>query len=229
VAVLGFHDGSAGQIESWFEDTTGYRIACFIHDAKPPFMVDIEAENKKRISKRTEFPARNMFKGKPFIVSLNWVDELMERGITKVLPLTPENRLRLSQIEICRKKGIELVSAIHPTAVILGGATIEPGVWINAGCIIGYKAEVRSGALINTGVQIDHHNLLEECCQVDPGVVTAGNVTLRKCSQVHTGATIINRKTIGEDAIIGAGSVVLDNIPARCTAVGAPARIIKQR
>lgn len=206
VAVLGFHDGSAGQVETWFEDVTGYHIACFVHEAAEPLEVDVQAENRKRVSQRTEFPTRDTFKGRPFIVSMDWIEEIEKIGIRKVLPLTPNNREQLRQIKICRANGIELVSAIHPTVTILPEARIEPGVWINANSLIGYKAEIESGVIINTGVQIDHHNVLECCCQVDPGVVTAGNVTLRECSQVCTGAMIIN---------------------PRCTAVGVPARVIK--
>ncbi len=226
VAILGFHDGSAGQIETWFEQVTGYRIACFVHEAET-FEVDAAAENKKRVSQRTEFPRGDTFKGRPFILSPDWIGEIERRGIRKVLPLTPNNRERLKQIELCRARGIELISAIHPSVTLLADARIGPGVWINAGGIIGYKAEIASGVLLNTGVRIDHHNVLEECCQADPGVVTAGFVALRKCCQVHTGAVVINRIEIGEDAIIGAGAVVIRNIPPRCTAVGVPARVIR--
>lgn len=227
VAVLGFHDGTSGQVETWFEEVTGYHIACFVHEAAEPFEVDVEAENKKRVSQRTAYPTRNTFKGHPFIVSLAWLEELKKLEIRKVLPLTPDPRTRLRQIEACRENGIELVSAIHPTVMILHEATIESGVWINAGCIIGYKAEVESGVLINTGVQIDHHNVIRRCCNLDPGVVTAGFVSVGECSILHTGVVVINRIDIGEDTIIGAGAVVLKTIPSRCTAVGVPARVIK--
>lgn len=227
VAVLGFHDGSAGQVETWFEDVTGYHIACFVYEDVVPFEVDVEAENKKRVSQRTEFPTRDSFKGRPFIVSLDWIEELIKLGIKKVLPLTPDNRTRFKQIEACHKHGIKLVSAIHPTVTILDNATIEPGVWINAGSIIGYKTEIESGVIVNTGVRIDHHNVLRRCCQVDPGVVTAGFVALHECCHIHTGAVIINRIEIGEDSIVGAGAVVINNVPPHCTVVGVPAKITK--
>jgi sugar O-acyltransferase (sialic acid O-acetyltransferase NeuD family) len=228
VAVLGFHDGSAGQVASWFEEVTGYHIACFVHEASEPLNIDVAAENRKRVTTRMEYPTGTAFKGRPFIVANDWVHRLTQLGIRRVLPLTPNNAERLKQILKCREAGMELVSAVHPTVTILAGATIAPGVWINAGSVIGYKSEIEPGVLINTGVQIDHHNVLKECCQVDPGVVTAGSVTLWECSHVHTGATIINRIEIGREAVIGAGAVVIRDIPARCTAVGVPARVIKE-
>ena len=69
--------------------------------------------------------------------------------------------------------------------------------------------------------------VLKRCSQVDPGVVTAGNVTLRERSHVHTGATLINRVEIGEDAVIGAGAVVLRSVPSQKVFAGVPAREIR--
>lgn len=227
VAVLGFHDSSAGQTDTWIEEATGLHLACFILESIEPFEVDIEGENKQRVSQRTAFPIKDTFLDRPFIVASDWPERLQKLGIGKVLPLTPNNRERLRQIETCREYGFELISAIHPTATILAGASIEPGVLINARSIIGYKAEIETGVLIDTGVQVDHHNVLKSCCQLDPGVVTAGNVTLWECSHLHTAVTVINRIHIGEDAIIGAGATVISDIPPRCTAVGVPAKVIK--
>ena len=227
VAVLGFHDGSAGQIETWFEETSGYHIACFVHEAAKPLDIDAAAENRKRVSKLMSYPTKDSFKGRPFLVALDWLDRLENLGINKILPLSPDNYVRRKQIQACRLRGMELVSAIHPSVQILSDSIIAPGVWINAGSLIGYKAEIESGVLINTGVQVDHHNVLKECCQLDPKVVTAGNVTLRECCHIHTAATVINRIEIGHGAVIGAGAVVVKNIAPHSMAVGVPARVIK--
>ncbi|MBK8870694.1 MAG: acetyltransferase [Elusimicrobia bacterium] len=227
VAVLGFQEGVAGQVDSWFEMATGLQISCFVLEADDFPPIDVEAENRKRVSQRMEYPTKGQYKGRPFIIALDWAKHLKRLGISKVLPLTPDNRVRFHQLEVCHQEGFQLISAIHPSVIILPGATIQPGVWINAGSIIGYKSEIEEGVFINTGVKIDHHNVLKRCCQVDPGVVTAGNVTLRECSHVHTAATLINRVEIGEDAIVGAGAVVLDSVPPKVVTVGVPSKVIR--
>ena len=227
VAIVGFHDGAAGQVESWLEKATGLEIACFVIDSDNFAEVDIDKENRRRVCKTTDFPQHGKFKGRPLLVAENWIETLLRMGVGNVLSLEPSNLRRRAQIEAIRNSGLHLVSAIHPSAIILPGARIDAGVWINAGCIIGYKAEIGSGVIVNTGVQIDHHNVLLDCCQVDPGVVTAGNVVLEECCHIHTGAVLINRVRIGRNSIVGAGAVVLEDIPADCTAVGVPAKVIK--
>jgi acetyltransferase-like isoleucine patch superfamily enzyme len=227
VAVLGFHDGVAGQIARWFERASGCTIDCYVNEVAEPLRLDVAAENRKRVSQRTEFPGVDTFRGRPFIQSLEWLDAIRRRGVRHVLPLTPDNRTRLRQMEACLKAGLEFVSAIHESATILDEAIVHPGVWINARAVIGFKAELHPGAIVNTGAQIDHHNVMEACSQADPGVVTAGFVTLRTCAQVHTGAVIINRIEVGADAVVGAGAVVIEPVSPRSLVVGCPARVVR--
>jgi hypothetical protein len=135
VAIIGFYDGSAGQIETWFEEATGLKIACFVIDTDDFTEVHIEEENSRRVCKTTEFPQNGLFKGRPLIVSSNWVEIVYKMGINKVISLDPANQRRKEHIELVRKNGMQLVSAIHPSAFILPNAKVAEGVWINAGVI----------------------------------------------------------------------------------------------
>ena len=228
VALVGHHDGSAGQIDTWFELATGFEIVCFVIDHDSYSELDVEAQLRDRVCKTTEFPRNGLFRGRPLVVAVDWISAVRRMGVEKVICLDSDNLRRLAQVELVRGSELELVSAIHPSAQIHSDAKVAAGVWINAGSIVGYKAELEAGVILNTGVSVDHHNILESCCQLDPGVVSAGNVVFRRCSHVHTGATIINRVEIGVNAIVGAGAVVLKNVAPNCTVVGNPARMIKQ-
>lgn len=228
-AILGFHEGNAGQVAEWFEAVSGLELVAFVDEQNEANALDIDAENKNRVSQRMDWPRNGQFKGLPLVSGQAWIDELRRKGVTKVIPLISDNAKRRQIMERARAAGFDLVSAIHPTAIILDQAIVEAGVWVNAGCIVGYKAEVRQGVLINTAARIDHHSILEECSQIDPGVITAGHVTVQKLAHVHTGAVIINRITIGERAVVGAGAVVIRNVPDGAVVAGVPARPIKSR
>ena len=57
---------------------------------------------------------------------------------------------------------------------------------------------------------------------------TVKSVLIKKGAVVSVGCIIIAGVTIGENAMVGAGSVVTNNIPDNCVAVGNPARVIKK-
>ena len=57
---------------------------------------------------------------------------------------------------------------------------------------------------------------------------TVKSVVIKKGAVVSVGCIIIAGVTIGENAMIGAGSVVTNDIPDNCVAVGNPARVIKK-
>lgn len=58
-------------------------------------------------------------------------------------------------------------------------------------------------------------------------VATDAGVTLERNVWVGMGTIILKGVTIGENSVIGAGSVVKDDIPANCLAAGVPARVIR--
>lgn len=228
IAIVGWEDGGAGQVQAWLESSSKHEIACFVNPQDEVPDVDIARETKRRESKYFNYPSGNSFKGRPLLSSDAWADILLKVGIKKVLVMTSCNRERLNQINLARSKGLKLVSAIHPSAVILEGAVIHDNVIIYPKVIVGYGAELYPGVVLNTGSQVDHHNVVYSCVSIDPGVVTAGNVTLHECAKVHTGAVIINKIRVGADAVIGAGSVIINDVPDRATVVGVPGKIIKQ-
>lgn len=58
---------------------------------------------------------------------------------------------------------------------------------------------------------------------------TVSEVRIKSGSYVGTGAIILPGVTVGENAVVGAGSVVARSIPANCVAVGVPARVIRRK
>ncbi len=57
---------------------------------------------------------------------------------------------------------------------------------------------------------------------------TVKPVVVKKGAVISVGCIVIAGVTIGENAMVGAGSVVTNNIPDNCVAVGNPARVVKK-
>jgi maltose O-acetyltransferase len=100
-------------------------------------------------------------------------------------------------------------------------------VFINFNCCILDVAPVTIGdqTLIGPGVQIltaDHPRNPEQRRQM---LEYGRPVHISRNVWIGAGAIILPGVTIGNDAIIGAGSVVTRDVPARATAMGNPARV----
>ena len=228
IALVGYEEGSAGQVHAWIEKATSCSVGCFVNiDAEPP-EIDPEKERTNRDSRLFEYPTRDSFKGLPLLTSPRWPEVIKDFGIAKVLVTVSAQRTRLREIERAQGAGLELVSAIHPSALVLEEAVLHDNVILHSRAVIGYRAEIHDGCIVNTGAQLDHHNLLKKCVNIDPGVVTAGNVTIGDCAQLHTGAVVKNRIRIGADAVVGAGGVVIGDVADGTTVAGVPARLISE-
>lgn len=102
---------------------------------------------------------------------------------------------------------------IHPAAKIGSGVFIDHG----AGVVIGETAEVDDDCTIYQGVTLGGTGK-------DKG---KRHPTLEKGVMVAAGAKILGPFTVGKHAKIGAGSVVLKEVPANATVVGVPGRVVR--
>jgi acetyltransferase-like isoleucine patch superfamily enzyme len=127
--------------------------------------------------------------------------------------------------------------------VIGDNSRIGTFVEIQKGVVIGKNVKVSSHSFICSGVTIEDdvfigHNVsfindrypratTQGRPQTDEDWVEIPTVVKRGAS-IGTSATILCGVTVGEEAIVGAGSVVTRDVPPRTTVVGNPARIVRR-
>ena len=116
---------------------------------------------------------------------------------------------RWSSQRAARKTGIE----IHPGARIGKGLFIDHG----SGVIIGETTIIGDNVTLYQGVTLGGTG--KEKGKRHP--------TLKDNVMVSAGAKILGSFTIGENSKIGAGSVVLEEVPPNCTVVGVPGRVVR--
>lgn len=116
---------------------------------------------------------------------------------------------------------------IHQGAVIGEGCTIGSHCNICA-CTIGKRVSIQTACHITRGV------VIEDDVFIGPGVITLNDkltgAALRfpricRGAKVGGGSVILPGVTVGENAIVGAGSVVTRDVPAGKTVLGYPARM----
>jgi acetyltransferase-like isoleucine patch superfamily enzyme len=108
--------------------------------------------------------------------------------------------------------------------------------------VVEHHVEIGNGVRIHTQAFIPEFSVLEEGCWIGPNVVLtnakyplspgakdqlAGPV-IRRGAKIGANVTILPGVTIGENALVGAGSVVAKDVPPGAVVVGNPARVIRQ-
>ncbi|QHQ60699.1 transferase [Anaerocolumna sedimenticola] len=126
-------------------------------------------------------------------------------------------------------KNIIFPNIISRHATISDDIVIGKGCIICAGSILTVDIQMGNYVTINLDCTVGHDTYLKDFVTLYPSVNVSGDVFIDEGTEVGTGTQIIQGKSIGSSSIIGAGAVVIRDIPDFCTAVGNPAKVIKQR
>ncbi len=142
-----------------------------------------------------------------------------------VIVAVGNNSARQKIVTELKDYGIKYTSCIHPRAVIAGEVKMGMGVMVMAGAVINTGAIIGDHSIINTGATIDHDCILEDFVHISPGVNLAGKVKVDVRAHVGIGAAVLPCIKIGCGSMVGAGSVVVQDVPADAVAKGVPARV----
>lgn len=157
-----------------------------------------------------------------------WIKKQNDKNIGFCIAIgNPHGRMRIQLHERLIAEGLQPITIAHPSAQIAQNAFIEAGCQFMAGAIINPEARLGRQCIINTNASVDHECILEDGVELSPGATLCGLVHIGINGWVCAGSTVLPRIKIGADAVIGAGAVVIKDVPDGKTVVGIPARSIK--
>lgn len=133
---------------------------------------------------------------------------------------------RARAVERLKSIGARFASIIDPAVLIGASSTIREGSMILGHASITADARLGTHVLVNPGSTIAHDNRIADFATLSPGVHLAGHVTVDEGAFLGTGACVIPGTRIGAHAYVGAGSVVIRDVPPGYTVVGNPARVL---
>lgn len=127
------------------------------------------------------------------------------------------------------EEGFTPYSVVHPTAIISPEALIGQGVYIGALCVLNPQCSISDFALINTGAIVEHDSVVGQAAFIAPGAIMCGRTGLGARSFLGTHGTMIPQTSVGDDVVIGAGSVVTRTFENDVHLVGVPARVLEKK
>jgi acetyltransferase-like isoleucine patch superfamily enzyme len=137
---------------------------------------------------------------------------------------------------------------IGPKALIGDQAHVRERARIGAESMIGRGSAVDNDVIVGARVKVESNcyltanSLLEDDVFVGPGVVLTNDNSmgrhpreekpqgpvLRRACRIGGGAVICPGLEVGEEAFVGAGAVVVEDVPPRAVVVGVPARVLRE-
>lgn len=121
---------------------------------------------------------------------------------------------------------VNLVTLIHPDAVVARDVILGKGTVVMAGAVINPGTEIGEGCIINTCSSVDHDCKVGDFVHVAVGSHLCGMVVVGDGTWVGAGATISNNVSVCGGCLIGAGAVVVKDIEEKGTYVGVPAKCL---
>ena len=153
------------------------------------------------------------------------VDDIVNYPDAYVVCCVADASVRKMLVE--RVKSNPFATLVDPSAIVSAEVEIGDGSVICAGVVITVDISIGKHNIIDVNSTVGHDAVLEDFVTLYPSVNVSGNTLIKSGVELGTGTQVLQGLSIGKNAIVGAGAVVIRDLPDNCTAVGVPAKVIK--
>ncbi|MEO7799361.1 MAG: acetyltransferase [Opitutaceae bacterium] len=123
------------------------------------------------------------------------------------------NRLRANKAAEARSKGYTLASYCSSHATVLTREPIGENCFILEDNTVQPFVKIGRNVTLWSGNHIGHHSTIEDDCFIASHVVISGGVRIGPRCFIGVNATLRDHITVGESSVIGAGAIILEDVP----------------
>jgi sugar O-acyltransferase (sialic acid O-acetyltransferase NeuD family) len=154
------------------------------------------------------------------IIDRSLVDATQDGIIVAIGDASARRRIQREHVE----NGRQLITIVHPAAVVSPSATVGVGVFVGANSVVNAEAVVGDGVIVNSRAVVEHHAMIGAFSHIAPGATLAGSTEVGSMSLVGIGASVLPGIKVGSNCTVGAGAVVTTDVADGATVVGSPAK-----
>ncbi len=115
------------------------------------------------------------------------------------------------------------VNAIHPRSTIAPSVALGRGIVVAAGVVVNPDTIIGDHVILNSSATVDHDCAVGDYSHLAPGVHLAGGVRIEEGTLLGIGSVVTPYCSVGRWSVVGAGAVVVRDIPSQVVAKGVPA------
>jgi UDP-perosamine 4-acetyltransferase len=149
-----------------------------------------------------------------------------ENDIQTAIVAIGNNRVRGVKYNLFKDAGFEMLSIVHPKALIDTKVVFGDNVIIEMGTAIHTHSKIGNNVFLGGDALIGHHNIIGDHVLVGGNASFGGAVVVEDYASVGVGSSIKPGVNIGKGAIVGVGAVVIKDVEPGTTVVGVPAKPI---
>lgn len=138
------------------------------------------------------------------------------------------NAVRVHYLTTLKKEGYSIPSFIHHSVSIAPDVIMGEAIYMLVGNIIMPHTTIGSYLMVNMGSTIAHHVTIGEGVFMSSGVNLGAMVQVADLAYIGMGCTIMTGVgNIGRNALLGAGTVIIRDVPENAVMVGNPGRVLR--
>lgn len=201
--------GTYGEVILELAEDCGFNVLGFYDDEKSMLgkkVLGVEVVGTIKDLLKTDF-----IKGNQFVTSIG------------------NNRTRKELNDLIIYNGGSTPKLVHPDAKVSRYAEIQDGAIIHAASYVFTGSVIEQSCIISPNSGVSHHTHLHKGVFVSFGATVGAYINIEESSFVGMASNIsTNVKTLGRDCLIGAGAVVIRDVPENAVVIGNPAKYLRE-
>ncbi|MDE6320771.1 MAG: acetyltransferase [Muribaculaceae bacterium] len=173
----------------------------------------------------------NLIGGLPLLGKTDILPDLREKfGVEAIYCPLGNNELRVKFLQQAKALGYSIPNFIHPSVIMSPNVKLGEGIYILLGSNIMPFTEIEDCVMISMNVNVAHHNILKKGTFLSTGCNFGASIVAEENTYCGIGSTIMTGlHRLGKDCLIGAGAVVIKDVPDGAVMAGVPAKLIKYK
>ena len=149
-----------------------------------------------------------------------------QNNIKLAITAIGNNTVRAEKFNLLKNTGFQMISIVHPQALIDTKVSYGDNVIIEMGTAIHTNSKIGNNVFLGGEALIGHHNIIGDHVLVGGNVSFGGSVVVEDYVSLGVGASIKPGIRLGKGSVIGVGAAVIKDVEPGTTVVGVPAKPI---